>query len=141
MLLRVFLLFVMFATTLSMSSCLITSHDHNFEVSCEEFAENSHRSTDLVVEVSDKIRLELCSNHSAGFQWDYEITTENIVKEEDHDFEEPDEGVEGAAGTELWTFEAVEKGTTEIQMEYSQPWEGGLKAEWTYNVTVTVEEG
>ena len=139
MLLRIFLLFVMFATTLSMSSCIVTSHDHNFEVSCEQFAENNHRSSDLVVEVGDKIRLELCSNHTTGFQWDYEFTVDNIVKEEDYDFEEPDEGVEGAAGTELWTFEAAEEGTTEIQMEYSQPWEGGSTAVWTYNVTVTVE--
>jgi predicted secreted protein len=139
MLFRFFLLFIMFVTILSMSSCIVTSHDYNFELSCEQFAENSHQSSDLVLEVGDKIRLELCSNQTAGFQWDYEITAENIVKEEDHDFEEPEVDFDGAAGIELWTFEAVEKGTTEIKMEYSQPWEGGLKAEWTYTITVTVE--
>ena len=139
MLTRIFLVFIMFVTTLSMSSCIVTSHDYNVELSCEQFAENSHYSSDFELEVGDKVRLELCSNPTTGFQWDYEITTENIVKEEDHDFEEPEEGVIGAAGIELWTFEAVEKGTTEIHMEYSQPWEGGLKAEWTYTVTVTVE--
>ena len=53
-------------------------------------------------------------------------------------FEEPEGNMLGAAGVEIWTFEAVEKGTTEIQMEYSQPWEGGLKAEWTYTMTVIV---
>ena len=45
----------------------------------------------------------------------------------------------GAAGKEVWTFEAIKKGTTKVRMEYSQPWEGGLKAEWTYTLTVTVE--
>jgi len=139
MLLRISLLFIMCITTLSMSSCFVTSHDYSFEVSCEDFAENGHYSSDLVLEVGDKIKLELCSNQSTGFKWDYEITTANIVKEEDHDFEEPEEGVVGAAGKELWTFEAVETGTTEIQMEYSQPWEGGTKAEWTYIISVTVE--
>ena len=139
MLLRIFLVFIMLIPALSMSSCIVTSHDYNVELSCEQFAENNHYSSDFELEIGDKIRMELCSNSTTGFQWDYEITIENIVKEEDYDFEEPEGDVIGAAGIELWTFEAVEKGTTEIQMEYSQPWEGGLKAEWTYTMTVTVK--
>ena len=139
MLKRIFLLFIMCVTALSISSCCVTSHDYNFEVSCEQFAENSHHSGDFALEVGDKLRLEICSDQAAGFQWDYEFTTENVVKEEDHDFEEPKEGAVGTAGIELWTFEAAGKGTTEILMEYSQPGEGGTEAEWTCNVTVTVE--
>jgi len=139
MLRRILLVFIMLITALSMSSCIVTSHDYNVEISCNEFSERNHRSGEFEVEVGDKIRVELCSNPTTGFQWDYEFTTANVVKEEDHDFEEPEEGIVGAAGTELWTFEAVGTGTTEIQMEYSQPWEGGLKAEWTYTMTVTVE--
>ena len=90
-------------------------------------------------EVGDKITVKLCSNPTTGFQWAYETTVEDVLKEEDHDFEEPEGDVVGAASIEVWTFEAVEKGTTEVRMEYSQPWEGGLKAEWTYIMTVTVE--
>ena len=138
-LLKVFSIFIMLITALSMSSCVVTSHDYNVEISCDEFRASNHRSGEFEVEVGDKIRVELCSNQTTGFQWDYEPTKENIVKEEDHDFEEPEKGLMGAAGVELWTFEAVEKGTTEIRMEYSQPWEGGSKAEWTYTITVTVK--
>jgi predicted secreted protein len=83
--------------------------------------------------------LELCSNPSTGLQWIYKTTMENVVREEDHDYESPEGDVPGAAGVEFWTFEAAEKGTTEVQMEYSQPGEGGLKAEWTYTMKVTVE--
>ena len=139
MLTRIFLVFIMFVTTLSMSSCIVTSHDYDIEQTCDQFAEDSHYHTNIEMEVGDKIRLKLCSNQTTGFQWEYEVTTENIVKEEDHDFEEPEEDIVGAAGIELWTFEAVEKGTTELLMEYSQPWEGGLKAEWTYTITIMVE--
>ena len=92
-----------------------------------------------MIEVGDRLLVELCSNPTTGFEWDYEMTIENILREEDYDFEEPDEDVVGAAGIEIWSFLAVEKGTTEVLMEYSQPWEGGLKAEWTYNIAVTVE--
>jgi len=137
--LRIFLIFGIFTTVLLLSSCIVTSHDFNVEIACAEFGESNHRSSEFEVEVGDKIRVELCSNPTTGFQWDYETTIENVLKEEDHDFEEPKGDVPGAAGIEVWTFEAVKKGTTEVQMEYSQPWEGGLKAEWTYTVTVMVE--
>ena len=138
MLRKISLLFITFIATLLISSCIVTSHDYNITVSCEQFAGNSIYNDNLVVEVGDKIRLELCSNHTTGFQWDYEFTTEGILQEEDHDFEEPT-GKTGAAGIELWTFEAINKGTTDIQMEYSQPWEGGSKAQWTCNISVMVE--
>ena len=137
--LRIFLIFTTFTAVLLLPSCTVTSHDFNVEISCDEFGESNHRSGEFEVEVGDKIRVKLCSNPTTGFQWDYEMTIESVLKEEDHDFEEPEGDVPGAAGIEIWTFEAVETGTTEVQMEYSQPWEGGLKAEWTYTVTVTVE--
>jgi len=137
--LRIFLVFTIFTAILLLSSCIVTSHDFNVEISCDEFSESNHHSDEFEVEVGDKIRVELCSNPTTGFEWDYEMTIENVVKEEDHDFEPPEGDVPGAAGIELWTFEAVEKGTTEVRMEYSQPWEGGLKAEWTYTITVTVK--
>jgi len=109
------------------------------EISCDEFLESNHRSAEFEVEVGERILVELCSNPTTGFQWDYEMTIENVLREEDYDFEPPEGDVPGAAGIGIWTFQAVEKGTTEVQMEYSQPWEGGLKAEWTYTMTVTVE--
>ena len=140
--LRIFLIFTIFTTILLLSSCIVTSHDFNVEISCDDFSGNNHRSGEFEVEVGDKIRVELCSNPTTGFQWDYMVETTGgnvVLKEEDHDFEEPKGDVIGAAGTEFWTFEAVEKGTTEVQMEYSQPWEDGLKAEWTYTMTVTVK--
>jgi len=137
--LRIFLVFTILTSILLLSSCIVTSHDFEVEISCDEFGESGHRSGEFDVEVGDKIRVELCSNPTTGFQWDYEMTVEDVLREEDHDFEEPEEGVDGAPGMELWTFEAVETGTTEVQMEYSQLGEGGLKSEWTYNMTVTVQ--
>ena len=99
-LLRVVSIFVMLIMTLSMFSCAVTSHDYNVEISCDEFRASNHRSGEFDVEVGDKIRLELCSNQTTGFQWDYETTRENIVKLEDQDYEEAKEGLMGAAGVE-----------------------------------------
>jgi inhibitor of cysteine peptidase len=93
------------------------------------------------VEVGDKITVKLCSNPTTGFNWDYEIVGKAVLKEEDYDYEEPeDENLVGASGTEVWTFEAVEIGSTEVHLEYSQPYEGGIKKEWTYAMQVSVIE-
>ena len=139
--LRTILVFVILATSLSLLSCIVTSRLTDVEISCDEFNENPHSiRNEFQAEIGDKITVKLCSNPTTGFQWTYQITGGTVIKEEDHDFEEPeDKGLIGTAGKEVWTFEAVEKGTAEVRMEYSRPWEGGEKTEWTYTMTVTVE--
>lgn len=132
------LIIAVLVALLSTPSC-VTSHDINIEITCEQFTENNHVTDEFQVEVGDKIRITLCSNPTTGFQWGYEMTVEDILLEEDYDYEEPENGVVGASGKEVWTFEAAEKGTTEVHLEYSRPWEGGEKEEWTYTITVTVE--
>jgi len=110
------------------------------DISCDEFTENPHGLSDeFQVEICDKITVKLCSNPSTGSIWDYETTIENVLIEEDYYFERPEGSPPGAPGTEVWTFKAVKKGTTEVQMEYGQPWEGGSKAVRTYTMIVIVE--
>ena len=137
--LRIMLILAILATSLSLLSCIVTSRDINVDISCDEFRAHNHVRNDFQVEIGDKIRAKLCSNPTTGFKWEYEMSNDNVLKKEDHDFEKPKGDVSGAAGIEVWTFEAVEKGITEVRMEYSQPWEGGSKEEWTYTITVTVE--
>ena len=136
--LRIVLTFLILITSLSLSSC-ITSRDINVDITCDQFNENHHMRNEFQVEIGDKIRAKLCSNPTTGFKWEYEMSNDNVLKEEDYDFEEPKGNVVGAPGIDVWTFEAVNKGTTEVRMAYSQPWEGGEKEEWTYSITVTVE--
>ena len=138
--LKLSLIFIIIITLLILTSCIVTSRAIGVEISCDEFNENPRGMiNDFELETGDKITVKLCSNASTGFQWEYRITSENVIKEEDHDFEEPKDDMPGAPGVEVWTFEAVAKGTTEVQMEYSQPCEGGLKAEWTYTMKIKVE--
>jgi predicted secreted protein len=121
-------------------SCIVTSRDIHVDISCDDFAENpTSTRNDFQIEIGDKIYIDLCSNASTGFEWSYEMSGDEAVMEEDHDFEGPESNVPGAAGIETWTFEGIAKGTTVINMEYSQPWDGGLKGEWTYRINVTVE--
>ena len=136
---RTILILLLLLSTIFMQSC-ITSHDIHVEISCDEFTENpKSMQNDFQIEVGDKVYIELCSNPSTGFKWNYDMSGDSALKEEGYDFEEPDGDVAGAAGKEVWTFEAIEKGTTVINMEYSQPWQGGIKGEWTYRINVVVD--
>jgi inhibitor of cysteine peptidase len=118
----------------------VTSHDYHVEISCDEFTNNPQNMEDnFEIEVGDKIYIELCSNATTGFSWSYEMVGDTVLKEEDHDFEEPEGDVVGAAGIETWTFEATESGESLINMEYSQQWEGGIKGECTYKISVVVK--
>ncbi|MFC2063274.1 protease inhibitor I42 family protein [Chloroflexota bacterium] len=138
--LRIALVFLVLIASVSLFSCIITSRAIDVEISCDEFTENPHSIiNEFQAEIGVKITVKLCSNPSTGFQWDYDITIAGVLKEEDHDFEEPKEAIPGAPSVESWTFEAVEEGTTEVRFAYNQPWEGGEKETWTYTMTVTVE--
>jgi predicted secreted protein len=125
---------------LTLASCIVTSHDIHVDVSCDDFTENpTSTRNDFEIEIGDKIYIELCANPTTGFEWSYEMSGDAAVKEEDHDFEEPESDLPGAPGKETWTFEGTAEGTTVIKMEYSQPWDGGMKGEWTYTINVVVE--
>jgi inhibitor of cysteine peptidase len=123
---------------LFISSCT-TSHDYSLAVTCEDFEDNPNNESEFTLEVGDKIRIELCANPSTGYSWDYEMTVEGIVAEEDHDYDEPESDLVGAPGTEFWTFEAVNSGNTEITMEYTPPGAGNTEDSWTLVMTITVE--
>ncbi|MFC1918840.1 protease inhibitor I42 family protein [Chloroflexota bacterium] len=138
--LRILTCLLIIALMLPFTSCIVTSKDTHVDISCDDFRENPKSTrNDFTIEVGDKVYVELCSNPTTGFKWSYKMTGDSAVKEEGYDFEEPESDLPGAAGKEIWTFEGTSKGITEIMMEYSQPWDGGMKQEWTYKLTITVE--
>ena len=89
--------------------------------------------------VGEELTVTLGSNPTTGAQWseDAEISDETIVRQTSHIFIGP--GIEkpsGTPGEEVWTFEALKKGTTTISMEYSRPW---IEEDASYRtVTITV---
>ena len=135
---RIILLLPLLLSTIFLPSC-ITSSETYVEISCDDFMEHpTNIRNDFDIEVGDKIYVELCSNPTTGFEWSYEMSGDMAVKEEDHDFNEPEGNVPGAPGVEKWTFEGISEGKSDILMEYSQPWSGGEKKQWTYQISITV---
>ena len=118
----------------------------SLEIPCDDFTRDQHFTWELSVDRGDLVVVTLCSNATTGFQWgeSAQIGDDAVIRQTGHEFIAPEEkdGKEPAPGTpgqEKWTFEALEKGTTEAFMEYSQPWEGGETGAWTFKMTVTVK--
>ncbi|MFC2050387.1 protease inhibitor I42 family protein [Chloroflexota bacterium] len=112
------------------------------DISCDDFGAQQHISKEATTAVGDSFTVTLCSNATTGFQWSEsaKMGDPTVVQQTNHQFVSPHpEGLVGAPGQEVWTFKALKKGTSTISMEYSRPWEGGEKAEWTFNLTVVVK--
>ena len=113
------------------------------DVNCDEFMEAQHVERALDVASGSSFAVMLCANPTTGFEWEpAEIgdpavlvqTSRRYVSPEDENPPRP-----GAAGQEIWTFEALQAGESTISIDYSRPWEGGEKATWTFVLTVSVD--
>ena len=115
----------------------------SWEVPIDNFMNKPDHSDQIEVPVGDTLILKLGSNPTTGFEWSENADIDNgsMIKQVSHEFIGPDNDPPpppGTPGQEVWEFEALKKGTATISMTYDRPWEGGEKAEWTYEITVTV---
>ncbi len=117
-------------------------------IACTASAENSSPNVFNVNESGKQIELApgdslvvtLDSNPSTGFAWSISaITDEDVINDVSNEFKGADTGMMGAGGQEVWTFEALDKGTSTIEMQYSRSWETGVEPAATFNVTVVVK--
>ncbi len=111
-------------------------------ISIDTFQNQPHIDAVMNAAVGEGLTVTLGSNPTTGFQWseDAKISDESVIKQVSHKFMGP--GIDkppGTPGEEVWIFEALKKGTTTISMEYSRPWEGGEKAEWTITITANIK--
>ena len=94
--------------------------------------------------VGDSFTVTLCSNPTTGFMWSEsaQISDQTVLQQTDHQLVMPESEPPpppGTPGQEVWTFQALNKGETTVSMEYSRPWEGGEKGNWTFALTVVVK--
>ena len=91
----------------------------------------------------DTLKIELESNPTTGFMWTLVANSgEGVLQKVDNSFEADKTvgpAVCGAGGKEVWTFKALAAGETTVSMEYSQNWEGGIKAVQSFDLTVVIK--
>ena len=140
---RLILMCAMVAISLCLFAC---SSEVSVAASCDDFTKNQHISKEVAVPVDGSLTVTLCSNPTTGFEWaeSAQISDQTVLQQTGHKFVAPtakgdEPPAPGTAGQEVWTFKALKEGTSTISMEYSRPWEGGEKGEWTFELTVTVK--
>ena len=128
---------------LGLLACCPTPAQPSVEIPCDDFYQNRHVSQELTVDAGDSFTVTLCSNPTTGFQWEQaRINDQTVLEEVDRTFVSPQSEPPpppGTPGQDIWTFQALKKGTSTISMDYSRPWAGGEKGEWTFTLTVTVK--
>lgn len=131
-----------FGCSSSESPSLEFMQDATSELTCEMFQEQPHHSGDIVLGVDGTLTVILCSNPTTGFQWSEspEINDPTVLQQVDHKYEPPETDLLGAAGKKIFTFKTLKKGVSTIHFEYSRPWEGGEKGEWTFDLEVHARE-
>ena len=135
------LISIVFIISLCLFACSPSAEQENVTVDCEDFTKVNHLKHEVTVAVDDSLTVTLCSNPSTGFQWgeSAQISDQAVLEQLSYKYEAPEGDVPGAPGLAVWTFQALGKGHAIVSMEYSQPWEDGIKAEWTFDLTVTVK--
>ncbi len=139
--LRIIPVFALLILTLWLVSCA-PGTGTSVEGSCADFESQQHMSKEINVTAGNSFTVTLCSNPTTGFQWSEaaQINDPTVIQQTNHKSVPPEsEGMVGAPGKQVWTFKALKKGTSNVSVEYSQPWEGGDKGAWTFNLTVTVK--
>ncbi len=139
---RIMTVFAVLALSLLLVNCASASTLKSMEVSCDTLSAQNNVTKQADVAVGDTFTVTLCSNASTGFSWSEAAKTDDptVVQQLDHKVIPPSQtGLVGAAGQETWTFKALKKGAANISMDYSRPWEGGEKGQWTFALAVTVK--
>ena len=139
---KLIIICAMVAVSLGLFACYPATKQVSIEVSCDDFTKIQNITKDVEVAVGDSFKIALCSNRTTGFQWSEsaQISDQTILQQTDYEFVAPEaEGIVGAAGKEVWTFQALNEGTAKIALDYSRPWEVGEKGTWSFNLVVTVK--
>ena len=95
--------------------------------------------------IGDTLIVTLESNPTTSFEWELrEFSVEGILELTGSEYQlgeeaKQDPPVPGAGGLEVWTFKGLKKGQTVIFLDYSQPWDGGIKGDKFLMVRVTVK--
>jgi len=103
-----------------------------------------HISQEVEVAVDGSLTIALYSCPSEGRQWSEaaQISDQTVLREVDHKLVMPEKLATlppGTPGQEVWTFEALKKGTSTISMVYTHPWDGEEEPMLTFALTVVVK--
>ena len=73
-------------------------------------------------------KVELDANATTGYTWVCTITPDGVIHEVSSEYipDKNNEGITGAGGKQIFTFEAIAEGEAELVFSYLREWETGI---------------
>ncbi|MBF0101980.1 MAG: protease inhibitor I42 family protein [Desulfobacterales bacterium] len=90
----------------------------------------------------DYLQITLPSNPTTGYAWEILSLDEAIVKRVENAYHSsctPESGMVGCGGEDVWTFQAISPGVTQLSMTYIRPFDSTIQPENNFSITVKVE--
>jgi inhibitor of cysteine peptidase len=116
-----------------LASCSINGGDDE-----DHLLTNDDSGQTVEVNQGDRIRIELESNPTTGYEWALDSTDETILVYEGSTYESEDGNRVGQGGIQTLTFQAAEPGQAEIHLKYWRSFEGDASVVERFDVTITV---
>jgi inhibitor of cysteine peptidase len=127
---KILFLFVLF--TVLVSACKGEADDEIFKI--------SDPAKQLEAAAGNDFKLIIESNPSTGYHWELvEDLDESIVKFVSREYRAEEPVMPGSGGVDVWVFEAVAAGETQITLGYYPPSNDPVEAQQTVTFVVTVK--
>jgi inhibitor of cysteine peptidase len=99
------------------------------------------KANDTNTTYKETVEIDLESNPTTGYQWQYENDKEGIIKEVSNIYKEKDvsEEITGSGGTDVWIFEGLKEGSSQVTFNYLRSWEKEVAETKTFIFTVDKE--
>ncbi len=108
--------------------------------SAEDAKESKINPTEVHSKVGVSFTIILAANHTTGYSWRLAKPVDStILKQLSENYSGDNSGRIGSGGKEMWTFEALSKGTAEIEFEYARPFEKDAAPVNTAKYTVEIK--
>lgn len=123
-------------------SCGRPAAQESISATCEDFDKQANMVKDVQITMGKTLTVSLCSNKTTGFSWPEkaQIGDPQVAEQTAYKWSAPESsGKVGVPGTEVYTFRALQPGTSVISLAYSQPWAGGQKNARTFKINLTVK--
>ena len=94
---------------------------------------------EMDMRVGDTLELSFESNPTTGYQWEVVELNQAVLRQLGEEYVAPATDLLGAAGKEVFRFEAVSPGETLLKLVYHRPFEPEVPPEQTYQVNIIVK--
>lgn len=95
----------------------------------------------ITTEVGKAFEVDLMGNPSTGYEWSLAEEPDPKLTKKLWEDTYANDLTPGAPAIQVFKFEALAVGSTDLKFEYSRPWETEAAPEKTQTVTVTIKEG